>query len=51
MARIPWVFTDPVTSDIYSLPVNPNADAGSNTMARSLNYSAQAGWAQPEPDS
>lgn len=27
MARIAWVFHDPVTLDSYSLPVNPNSGA------------------------
>lgn len=48
--RIPWVFTDPITSDVYELPVNPNSDSGSNAMAKAINYSTMSGLAQPEPD-
>ena len=46
MSRIPWVFTDPVTSDVYVLPVNPNSDGGSFGVEKTIAYSAVAGCSQ-----
>jgi hypothetical protein len=43
MARNAWSFVDPVTMDTYTLPVNPNADNGSHSFTRSINYEALAG--------
>lgn len=43
MSRTAWSFVDPVTSDTYSLPVNPNADNGSNSYTRNVNYEVVAG--------
>jgi len=43
MSRIPWRFEDPITLDIYTLPVNPNTDNGSNAYARSFSYEVVAG--------
>jgi hypothetical protein len=46
MSRVAWKFEDPVTSDVYFLPVNPKADTGSNARTRELAYSVNAGLRQ-----
>jgi hypothetical protein len=37
MARIAWVFTDLVTAETYSLPINPN-DGGSPSYKKNIVY-------------
>lgn len=46
MARIPWRFEDPITLDVYALPVNPNSDNGSHSFTRNVNYEVVAGMYQ-----
>jgi len=41
MARVAWEFTDLVTNDTYSLPVNPN-DGGSPSFRKNISYQVTA---------
>lgn len=45
-SRTAWQFIDPVTSDTYSLPVNPHTDSGSHAYTRSVGWQVQAGMRQ-----
>ena len=38
MSRIPWRFADPVTSDVYYLPVNPLDDNCSGVISKQTKY-------------
>jgi len=39
--RIPWRLSDPITGEIYDLPINPNA-GGSPARAKKISYQTTA---------
>lgn len=44
--RTPWTLYDPVTTDTYAWPVNPNADDGSHNITKKTSYEVYAGMRQ-----
>ena len=48
MSRTAWRFVDPVTEDVYSLPVNPHTDAGSHAYNRSSAWESGSGLRRTE---
>ena len=44
--RVAWEFYDPNLDTTYILPVNPNADNGSNTISKNVKYAVAAGMHQ-----
>ena len=47
--RVPWVFTDPVTSDVLHLSINPKEDQGSFAIQKQVSYSNTSGVKRPTP--
>lgn len=46
MSRTPWQLYDPVTTEEYSWPVNPNTDNGSHNVTRQTGYEVYVGMRQ-----
>lgn len=46
MSRTPWQLYDPVTTEEYNWPVNPNEDTGSHNVTRQTGYEVYAGMRQ-----
>ena len=46
MPRVAWELYDPITDETYSMPVNPYADGGSNSITKPAAWAVQAGMYQ-----